>query len=111
MLRRTSAFWWTISNPATRALPDVGGKSVVSILMVVLLPAPFGPSRPKTSPCSTSKLTLLTAVYSPKRRTRLRTSMIAVIISCFLKCVYIGNFQDALNQTLQRFLFLGIEHA
>ena len=31
-------------------VPDVGGSSVVSILIVVDLPAPFGPSRPKIVP-------------------------------------------------------------
>ena len=33
----------------------------VSILMVVVLPAPFGPRKPKMSPCATSRLTSLTA--------------------------------------------------
>jgi hypothetical protein len=30
---------------------------VISILIVVVLPAPFGPSRPKSSPFSIAKLT------------------------------------------------------
>ena len=47
MLRRTCAGALTMSKPATVAVPSEGSSSVVSILMVVLLPAPFGPSRPK----------------------------------------------------------------
>ena len=34
------------------AVPEVGGSSVVSILMVVVLPAPLGPSKAKVSPAS-----------------------------------------------------------
>ena len=43
------------------SLPAVGSRSVMSILIVVVLPAPFGPSSPKSSPRSTSKLMPLTA--------------------------------------------------
>ncbi len=32
------------------ALPDVGKMSPISILMVVVFPAPFGPTKPKISP-------------------------------------------------------------
>jgi len=32
------------------AVPDVGCRSPVSILIVVVLPAPFGPRNPKSSP-------------------------------------------------------------
>src|SRR5215472_2017591 len=55
------------SKPATRPWPDVGRISVVSIRLSVVLPAPLGPSRPKSSPRRTSKLTRSTAVNSPKR--------------------------------------------
>ena len=34
-----------MSKPATCAVPLVGGSSVVSILISVLLPAPFGPEQ------------------------------------------------------------------
>jgi hypothetical protein len=43
------------SKPASRADPLVGLIVVVSIPMVVDLPAPFGPSRPNTSPGTTWK--------------------------------------------------------
>jgi hypothetical protein len=38
------------------ARPEVGCASVVRIRIVVVLPAPFGPSRPKIAPRCTSKL-------------------------------------------------------
>src|SRR6188508_1305382 len=45
------------------AVPPVGASSVQSILIVVVLPAPFGPSSPKISPALMSKLTPLTATW------------------------------------------------
>ena len=47
-----------------RALPPVGSSSVISILIVVVLPAPLGPSRPNSSPGSIPKLTPRTASTS-----------------------------------------------
>ncbi len=47
------------------ALPEVGGNSVVNILIAVVLPAPFGPSSPKTSPASMERFKAFTAVNSP----------------------------------------------
>ena len=44
-------------------MPEVGGVSVVIMRISVVFPAPFGPSKPKISPCgSTVKLMSLTAV-------------------------------------------------
>src|ERR1700722_2127024 len=56
--------------PVTYPCPSVGTISVVSIRTIVVLPAPLGPSSPKTSPRRTSKLTLSTAVKAPKRLVR-----------------------------------------
>src|SRR3954467_34536 len=53
MCRRTSLRSRTTSKPATRALPAVGRSRVQRILMVVDLPAPFGPRKPKSSPVAT----------------------------------------------------------
>jgi len=39
-----------MEKPATRASPEEGGNKVVSILIVVVLPAPLEPSKPKISP-------------------------------------------------------------
>ena len=46
MALRTFGPSLTMSKPATRARPSVGGKSVVSMCTVVDLPAPFGPRKP-----------------------------------------------------------------
>ena len=70
MARRTPTAWVVMEKPATRASPDVGGNSVVSILIVVVLPAPLEPSRPKTSPALTESVSASTAVNAPKRRVR-----------------------------------------
>jgi hypothetical protein len=52
-------------SPATTADPDVGAISVPSVRTVVVLPAPFGPRKPNTSPCPISKLTSANATLSP----------------------------------------------
>ena len=44
------------SSPATAARPPSGLDRVVRIRTVVVLPAPFGPSRAKTLPAATEKL-------------------------------------------------------
>ena len=51
----------TTSCPATVAVPRVGAMSVVSIRIVVVLPAPFGPSTATSSPGSMSRLMPRTA--------------------------------------------------
>ena len=61
--------------PATCSEPLVAGNNPHSIRNVVVLPAPLGPSKPKISPRRTSNEVLATAVKSPKRRTRSRTTM------------------------------------
>ena len=47
--------------------PAFGARVPESMLKIVLLPEPFGPIRPRISPCSTANDTLLTAVNPPKR--------------------------------------------
>src|SRR5690242_12004353 len=54
---RSSCCWVVTSSPSTQARPDVGARSVVRILMRVVLPAPFGPSKPNNSPGRTSRFT------------------------------------------------------
>jgi hypothetical protein len=51
----------TGSKPFTDIVPELGWRSVVSILIVVVLPAPFGPKNAKVEPLGTSKLTSFTA--------------------------------------------------
>ncbi len=43
--------------PKTRALPEVGRIRSSSVRIVVVLPAPFGPRKPKTSPWATCRST------------------------------------------------------
>jgi hypothetical protein len=60
------------------ARPELVGKSVVSILIAVLLPAPLGPSSPNTSPASTEMVNPSTAVIFPKRRVSVCVSRIGM---------------------------------
>ena len=53
------------SNEATLASPIDGTSNVVSIFMVVVFPAPFGPRNPKISPFFILRLELSTAVNLP----------------------------------------------
>jgi hypothetical protein len=53
------------SIPSTSSVPPVGGETQPIIRIVELLPAPFGPRKPKASPFSTSKSIPSTAVSSP----------------------------------------------
>ena len=64
MLRLTSTDCLATSKPATVAVPDVGLRRVVRMRRVVVLPAPFGPRKPTTSPSSTSRSTPSTATTS-----------------------------------------------
>jgi len=47
------------SKPATVAVPELGGRKHVSILMVVVLPAPFGPRKRRSGLLLTSKENLV----------------------------------------------------
>ena len=51
------ARWFSgaIGMPRTRSVPDVGGTRQVTILIVVVLPAPFGPRKPRHSPGATAE--------------------------------------------------------
>src|SRR6185369_14941493 len=50
----------------------------VRIRMVVVLPAPFGPRKPRISPLCTLNETLSTAVRGPYRLVRFSTSIMAL---------------------------------
>ena len=75
--RRTSAPCSTTSSPATVALPAVGGSSVHSIRTVVVLPAPFGPRNPNTSPAETVRSMSRTASIPPLNVRRSERAAIA----------------------------------
>src|SRR5579872_2210297 len=55
-----------MSWPQTIAVPAVGARNTAIIFIVVDLPAPFGPSNPRTSPAGTENDTSSTAVSGPK---------------------------------------------
>src|SRR5690348_6150063 len=54
--------------------PELAGSSPHIILISVVLPAPFGPSKPKISPPRTDRSTASTAVKAPNRRVTRRQS-------------------------------------
>src|SRR5690242_4888666 len=60
--RRTAAASRLASCPQILTVPDVGTRVVVRIEIVVVLPAPFGPSKAKNSPAATVRLMLSTAL-------------------------------------------------
>ena len=84
MRRRTSPASATTSSPATRASPEVGGSSVHSIRTVVVLPAPFGPRNPNTSPERTVKSMPRTASIPPLKVRRKELAAIAAPVASLL---------------------------
>src|SRR5437016_10609103 len=64
------------SNPATLAVPSVGGRKQVRTRIVVVFPAPFGPRKPTICPFSTSKEMLSTATVRAYRLVRPSTLII-----------------------------------
>src|SRR5947208_5110834 len=72
---RTSVGCAVGSSPSSSSEPLVGRSRLVSILMVVVLPAPFGPRNAKISPARTSNETSLTALTSPNDLTMCWTRM------------------------------------
>ena len=62
---RTSTLSLRVSSPKTSARPPVGRMNPSSVRMVVVLPAPFGPRKPKTSPGKTSRSTSLMPRFLP----------------------------------------------
>jgi hypothetical protein len=75
--RITGPFFALNGIPATIAVPELGAISVPNIRTVVVLPAPFGPRNPNTSPLATLNETSDTAVRPPKSLVRWLTSMAA----------------------------------
>src|SRR5262249_48438928 len=63
---RASGVSAVMSWPSKKTLPSVAGRSPVRQLKKVDLPAPFGPIRPRMSPCSRVTLAESTALKLPK---------------------------------------------
>src|SRR5437667_3685002 len=94
MRSRTASDAVRTSRPSIQAAPPLSGKSPVSILITVVFPLPLGPRKPKISPFWTRKLTSLTAVKSPKRRTRCSAEMATSPFVCGVAAtVSIPRFQ------------------
>src|SRR5450759_293047 len=74
-------------QPATVALPPLGGSSVASMRSVVVLPAPFGPRNPKISPECTVRSTPATASTDRLRDLKTRRSPRVSITSSTAKIV------------------------
>src|SRR5688500_9176912 len=68
----------TTCFPMTQASPPVGSITPVNSRIVVVLPAPSGPTRPKISPCPTSKVRSVTARIAPNDLLN-RASLMATI--------------------------------
>src|SRR6266567_5667994 len=68
-------------NPATEASPSVMSVSPVSSLIIVVLPAPFGPRSPKTVPSATFRLTWSTAVSFPYTFVRFSVTMASLAMA------------------------------
>src|SRR3954452_20022390 len=79
-MRLITREWRVASTPATIALPAVGDRSPVRRRMVVVLPAPLGPRKPKMSPSSTTKERSSTAWRPPNSFVRPTVSIIFSII-------------------------------
>src|ERR687897_543393 len=62
-------------NPITRTPPPEGRNAPTRPLMIVVLPAPLGPTRPKTSPRPTDRSTPRSASSRPYFLTNPETSM------------------------------------
>src|SRR5258707_6018087 len=67
------------SWPQMRMEPRVGGIMPARQRRVVVLPAPLGPTRPRTSPGWTEKDTSLTATNSPYNLVNESTSIMSVL--------------------------------
>src|SRR3982750_3156030 len=64
-----------------RASPQVGWRSVPRILIVVVLPAPLGPMKPKQSPSLISRFRFDNATSVPYRLVRLTVLITAAAMS------------------------------
>src|SRR5262245_11709782 len=81
MRRLTPATSVVKLRPKIRASPYDGGNRVASIERVVVLPAPFGPSRPNASPSLMTSEIPRTASIAPKRLPRLSISTPGIVRS------------------------------
>src|SRR5689334_6364045 len=82
---RASGVSAVMSWPSKKTLPSVAGRSPVRQLKKVDLPAPFGPIRPRMSPCSRVTLAESTALKLPNAFVMSRASRSMGSSLCFLR--------------------------
>src|SRR5574338_1362666 len=75
----------TTCLPMTQASPPVGSMTPVKSRIVVVLPAPSGPTRPKISPTATVKFTSSTARTAPNERVRWTSLMASTGRICSIR--------------------------
>src|SRR3954468_2766959 len=109
MRRLTPSGSRVTSTPPTVAVPAVGASRPQSIRIVVDLPAPLLPRKPKISPRRTAKLTASTARNEPNRRVSPRTSI--ALASCEAAAALSPKrpLQTRLRQTHRRYRSRAIE--
>jgi hypothetical protein len=79
--RRTWAACLTTSSPPTVARPASGRSEVARMDTVVVLPDPFGPSRPSTDPAGTARLSPSSACTWPQAFRRPQASTAGLLIT------------------------------
>src|SRR5699024_8412249 len=77
---------WSGSTPRTETSPAERLRNPSRISIVVVFPAPFGPSSATTSPCSRVKVSPSSTSLSPYRIRRSVTSMTAIALLRFFRC-------------------------
>src|SRR5687768_11562229 len=77
---RARAARWPSGAPSSEALPLVGSTSPSSIFTDVVLPAPFGPRNPNTSPRGMCSESSETATFEPNSLRRPCVSMAVSVI-------------------------------
>src|SRR5215831_1493228 len=102
MRRLTSIDASSTSKPATVAVPDVGGRKQVSMRMVVVLPAPFGPRKPTICPFRTSKEMWSTAVW--------RAYLLVRSVTVIIKFSFCTSDVQVLNCSNHNELSFGIHY-
>src|SRR6185312_375201 len=75
-----------MSSPKKRMVPDEGGKSPVTQLNRVVLPAPFEPSTARRSPGRTVIVTSVNAASAPNIRVTPRSSSAAPVPTADRRC-------------------------
>src|SRR4051812_19114094 len=92
-------------RPKISAPPDVGKTSCISSFSVVVLPAPFGPRKPKTSPASTSSVRRSSARYGRLRQNPIAKSLVSSWVArarTSFRCGALQLDRDRLIEILRR---------